>query len=170
MGDWFLKIFSADGFLPRGACGDFQQDLLYLRLVVSNSVISVVFLTTALLLAYLAVRRGKDQAGWWLKIFFACVFATCAMTHMTQVVVWWWPAYRFFALVHDVAAVAAVICTLGLIVALPDILRSQRPVDMESELRSMRMKRVSDEEELQKLRDCAARYLGEETHDAATDC
>lgn len=142
------ELFTTDGFLPRGACGNFDQGYLYWRLIVANVGYTVAFWLMPVLLSYFTWRVGRDQYGWWQRIGLAVVFFFCGATHATQVFVWFWPAYFFIALVHDIGLVTAVASVVCFSLFIPRALKRKRHVDLERENEAM-AKRLRELEEIE---------------------
>ena len=111
IGDWYKTLFDATGFLTRDHCGPWTESLK-LVYIVSSAFIALAYLTTAVCLYLIGRKRGRELDYGWLFPCFAGVFATCGLTHVCDVVVFWWPGYRLFSLIMAATAVMSVATTL----------------------------------------------------------
>jgi hypothetical protein len=107
--DWFTKLFEATGFLTRDHCGPWSGSLVW-TYILSNIVITLAYVLIPIYLYIIWRKRRYDIPDSWLFLFFAAFIAACGLTHVCDIVVFWWPAYRLFTLISAVAACLSV-CT-----------------------------------------------------------
>ena len=105
---------------PHGACLDWQPRLIWIN-AVSDAMVAVAFLATALLLGYFVWRRHRDMLWMFRAIFWAfSVFAIgCAVTRLLSILTLWWPAYGIEAAVKGGMAPISAAITVALLMLLP---------------------------------------------------
>jgi two-component system, NtrC family, sensor kinase len=124
--DWFTKLFEATGFLTRDHCGPWSSSLVW-TYILSNVVITLAYFSIPIYLYVIWRKRRYDIPDSWLFLFFAAFIAACGLTHICDIVVFWWPAYRLFTLISAVTAGLSVYTAVRLpyvtksLVALPTL-------------------------------------------------
>ncbi len=109
--DSFTSLFEANCFLTRDHCGAWSSALMLIY-IVSNGLITLAYsLIPLCLLIVWRKRRADIEFGWMLALFAAFITA-CGLTHLCDVVVFWWPGYRLFTLISAVAALLSVYAAL----------------------------------------------------------
>jgi hypothetical protein len=105
--EWTRALFDATGFLPRGHCGPWTVplELIY---IISNGFIAQAYALVAVCLFLIGRKRSREIEYGWLLPWFSAVFAACALTHVCDIVVFWWPAYRLFTLISGIAAILSI--------------------------------------------------------------
>ena len=109
--DWLIKLFDATGFLTRNHCGPWSKPLIIVY-VTSNILITLAYLLIPLGLVTIWRQRRHDFNYSWLLILFAAFISSCGLTHVCDVLVFWWPGYRFFTLVSATTALLSVFTAL----------------------------------------------------------
>src|SRR5277367_371595 len=105
--NWFTNLFDATGFLTRDHCGPWTETLK-LVYIVSSGFIALAYILTAVCLYLIGRKRRREIDYGWLLPCFAVVFATCGLTHVCDVAVFWWPGYRLFAVIMVATAIMSV--------------------------------------------------------------
>ena len=105
---------------PHGACLDWQPQLIWVN-AVSDAMVAVAFLATALLLGSFVWRRHRDMLWMFRAIFWAfSVFAIgCAATRLLSILTLWLPAYGIEAVVKAGMAPISAAITVALLMLLP---------------------------------------------------
>lgn len=125
------SIFDTDGFVPRGQCGvdwgPFWRHLYeYSNLLIAFSYFAI---PTTLIVGYFAVHDLKKEAAKsrlkpkeWLMtqrealvttVFYSLFIASCGIGHLVDGwLSFYWPAYRFFAIVHAFTAFISITSAL----------------------------------------------------------
>jgi hypothetical protein len=101
---WIASLLDASAFLPRGRCGPWTDSLKAVS-IFSNGSIALAYFMIAIYLAKIARKRSDELDFGWLLVGFTGIFGSCALTHLCDVAVFWWPAYRLFTTVSAVAAI-----------------------------------------------------------------
>lgn len=105
--DFLWKLFSVEGWVPRRQCGAWDDTTLLLH-IVSDLLIFACYV--AIPAALWATRNNPRPAvRTWLFIVF---ILTCGVTHLDDVIVFWWPAYRLFGVVKAVCAGASLLTVM----------------------------------------------------------
>ena len=102
---FFFQLFSSEGFVARAACGTWSEELRWLH-VIGDTVIalSYILISSAVLRIFYLYRKDRLNIPqlYQYRVILFYEFATfifcCAITHINQVVVWWYPTYRFFGI------------------------------------------------------------------------
>jgi hypothetical protein len=129
--DWFMKLFEASGFLTRNHCGPWSATLVR-AYIASNAVITLAYALIPFCLLIIWIKRRRDMEHAWLLLLFTAFIVACGLTHVCDIVVFWWPGYRLFTLISSVTALLSVYSALWLpfvtatIVRLPTIAMYQQ--------------------------------------------
>jgi hypothetical protein len=101
--DWIKELLDASGFMTRDHCGLWTEPLKQ-AYTISHALIALTYVLIGFCLVVIwKVRRHEMQCGWVL-LTFAASSATCALTHVCDIVVFWWPAYRLFTVIAVASA------------------------------------------------------------------
>jgi hypothetical protein len=100
-----MQLFDPHGFVPRRMCGDWSPGLLALHQV-SDAVVWVSYMLIAIMLwkFYRSWRQGRldpvaiERNTKLLMIEFTGFTCFCGISHLHQVIVFWYPAYRWFGI------------------------------------------------------------------------
>jgi hypothetical protein len=105
--DWFVKLFDTTEFLTRDHCGRWSGSLV-LTYIIANGFITVAYIIISVCLCVMWRKRRHDTDYSWLLLLFAAFIAACALTHVCDILVFWWPGYRLFTLIAAVTAIISV--------------------------------------------------------------
>jgi two-component sensor histidine kinase len=119
------KLFSADGFMPHGHCYFWNPSLVWLH-VISDSIITLAYLTIPITLVYIA-RKRKDLPFDWMFVCFGTFILACGSTHAFEVWTLWVPTYWLSGLVKAVTAAASITTAILLIKLIPQLLAIPSP-------------------------------------------
>ena len=125
---YFSKLFTAD-FVPHGFCMRWQSDVIWLH-VVSDALITLAYLTIALLLIYF-VRKRKDIPYDWIFLAFATFIVACGTTHAMSIVTLWNPLYRLDGIFKAITAIASIATAICLARLLPTLFRISSPAKIQ---------------------------------------
>ena len=123
------RLFSSTGFMPHGMCYQWQPGILALH-VISDSLISLAYLSIPFTLLYF-VRRRKDLQFSWMFVCFAVFIVACGMTHAMEIWTVWEPVYWLSGAVKAVTAVASVPTAILLARLIPTALRLPSPAALQ---------------------------------------
>lgn len=131
--DFWSNLFSTTGFVPRWECGDWST--AHGAASISAGLVTfVAFVAIPIALGTL-LRRRKDVPFRWVFRLFQAFILLCGLTHLSNNLMFYWPAYRLDTVLKVVAAAFAAVAALVLIPALPRILRLKSPEDLEAVIR-----------------------------------
>lgn len=119
MFDWFRWLADSSHYMPRGSCGDWP-DVLRSAWVYGNAVIAAAYFAIPVALMVLWVKRRQDIDHPWVLVAFAAFVSSCGITHINEVIVWWYPAYRMFT----VAVVACAALSAFTAMTLPSVVHA----------------------------------------------
>lgn len=97
--DFLAHVFDANGWVPRRLCGTWDSTTLLLH-ICSDLIIWVCYSLIPVAL-WLTRRDAKPQTR--VSLFIAFILS-CGITHLAEVVVFWWPAYRLFGVLKAITA------------------------------------------------------------------
>lgn len=154
--DFIRKLFDTSDFPARWTCGSWDQFHGWLHIISDLGVFSA-YMAIPIVLSYVILRR-KDLPFSKLFWLFAGFIAFCGSTHLIEVIIFWWPIYRFAGLVKLGTAIISWTTVIILIRNLPNILALKTPNQLESEvhIRTSRLeleieRRKNAEDDLKKL-------------------
>lgn len=118
--DFFSKLFMAESWPARWYCGVWTgfHGWLYIG---SNIAIWAAYFAIPFVLLYFILKRNDIPfvRVFWLFILF---ILACGVTHLVDAILFYYPAYRFSALVLFVCAVISWVTVVALVKILPDAL------------------------------------------------
>jgi two-component system sensor kinase FixL len=132
MTDYFLHLFDPAGFTPRFGGGGWTAGLGWLH-ILSDGLIGTAYLAISAVLIYF-VRRRRDVPFPWMFWMFAAFLVCCGLTHLLEVVTFYFPVYRLSGLVKLLTAGGAWATVIALVPLLPWALALPRPSQLEAEI------------------------------------
>ena len=138
-------LFDTSGFMPRWMCGDWSPELGWLH-IISDFLIFVAYAAIPAALAIFAIRRRGVPLAPVLWLFVAFILS-CGLTHLTDAMMFYQPAYRFLGMMKAITAVVSLATVIVLVrimpgaLALPELIASHG--QMETELPRIRESEAS---------------------------
>src|SRR4051812_37040562 len=136
MPDLLAHQFDSSGFVPRRLCGAWTPNLVRLH-TISDALIWLAYLAIPLVLIYF-VRRRRDVPFPLVFWMFGAFIISCGMTHLLEVIVFYWPIYRLIGLVKLVTALVSWATVIVLIPTVPKALALRSPEELEREIAERR--------------------------------
>ena len=130
--DFFETLFDASGFVPRRICGEWSTELILLHNI-SDALIWLSYLAIPVVLVYF-VRRRSDMPFPWIFWLFGAFIVLCGTTHLMEVVMFYWPAYRLAGLIKLATAIVSVSTVIALVPITPVALSMRSPRELEREI------------------------------------
>ena len=133
MVDFFYRLFDTSDFPPRWMCGSWQAGHGWF-LIASDIGVALAYLLIPLILLYWYVRGVKvpyPQLLW----LFAAFIVSCGLTHVFDAVIFWWPVYRFVALLKFITAILSWTTVLVMAPLVPQAFKLKSPNDLEAEIK-----------------------------------
>lgn len=121
--DFFKRLFSPEGFIPRWYCGEWSSFHGWLY-IISDFVTWLSYYAIPLLLLYFISKKRNTPfipVFWWFIAF----ILFCGITHLLEVVIFWVPLYRLSALIKFFTAVISCTTVFILIKYLPKALSAK---------------------------------------------
>lgn len=150
--EFFSKLFDTDDSSARWNCGTWTgfHGWLY---IISDLLIWASYFAIPFLLLQL-MRKRNDLPFHKIFVLFVAFILLCGTTHLIDAGIFWWPVYRFSALVRFATAMVSVFTVYALSKVVPLAFNLRTVRDLEAEME----KRRSVEERL-----AASEYLLSET-------
>lgn len=131
-------LFDATPFTPRHSCGLWTPELIWVY-IIANGLIALSYYAIPIFL-YIFHKKRKDLiVSRTVTLAFICFITSCGTTHLCQITVFWYPAYRFYTFVDTITASLSVLtaCLLPLtikrVMNLPSEEQHQELVDLLTE-------------------------------------
>lgn len=137
--DFFSNIFDTNDFPARWECGNWPAELGWLH-ICSDVAIFVAYAAIPISLMFFIARR-RDIALRAILWLFVAFILFCGLTHLTDAVMFYFPAYRFLGLMKfgtatvSLATVVALVRVMPKAVALPGIAEAHKLAELEIERR-----------------------------------
>jgi hypothetical protein len=107
-------LFDTHHFVTRNQCGAAWTAALVYTYKFSNLVIALSYFSIpAMLLAFWRKRRN-DVGGMYILVLFSVFIFSCGVTHLTDIIVFYWPAYRLFTLILGITALTSFLTACAL--------------------------------------------------------
>ena len=118
-----MSLFDTSIFLTRSCCGEWSLAWMRLTQAMDFALTLIYAIVIPAALASFARRRWYEIPYPWLLYVFAVVIFWCGMTYFNEFLVWWWPAYKWFAVVKTVTVFTSIGGGLGLWYCYPTLMR-----------------------------------------------
>jgi hypothetical protein len=99
--DWLFDVHS---FITRNQAGPGWTAALVYIYKFSNLVIACSYFSIPAMLMAFWQKRRNDMGGMYILVLFAAFIFSCGLTHLTDILVFYWPAYRLFTLILAITA------------------------------------------------------------------
>jgi hypothetical protein len=118
--EFFKNLFETSDWPPRWVCGNWSEFHGWLY-IVSDMGIWLAYFIIPLIIIWFVQKR---PTGHFLSVFwlFGAFILLCGTTHMIDVAMFWWPAYRVNAIIRFLTAVVSFATVFALIRDLPEAL------------------------------------------------
>ena len=118
--NWLLDTSS---FLTRSHCGPGWTTEIVTLYQISNFLIFLSYVTISLAIYFLYVKKKKDLPSPHIFILFIFFIILCGLTHLSDVVVFYWAPYRLFTALTVLTAVASAITAYNLPLAVRSLVK-----------------------------------------------
>jgi len=153
--DFFSKLVDTSDFPPRWYCGIWTSGHGWLH-IVSDLGIWSAYLAIPIVLAYFLSRR-PDLPFRNVFLLFVAFILFCGTTHLMEVIIFWWPAYRLAGLIKLGTAIVSWMTVFALIKIVPIFLTMRLPEELEKEIQA----RKAAEGQIKKLNEDLHRRVQE---------
>ncbi len=131
--DFWVKLFDTSGFMPRRICGIWPPGLVLLHNL-SDFFIWTAYLALPVVLVAFAYRRRHELPFHQVFWLFGLFILACGTTHLMDIVLFYWPAYRLSGLIKLITAAASWGTVLALIPVVPRALAMRSPEVLQREI------------------------------------
>lgn len=104
----FYWLFESGCFMPRAMCGHGWDTWLIITSQLANLSIALAYFAIPISLYYLYRKKASELKYPHLLLLFVIFIALCGLTHICDVVVFWWAPYRLFTLIDVLTAIASI--------------------------------------------------------------
>ena len=149
MPGFLFRVFDTTGFPARWSCGPAwgQEPWLGWIHIVSDVATGLAYFSVPCVVMYYMSRRTDLRFPVVFYVFLGLIFFSCGTVHLTESLIFWWPAYRFSGIAKLVTAVVSCAGVGVLIRVLPDALQLQPPEVVEREVEGRKLAQASLESE-----------------------
>jgi len=106
--DWNW-LWDASEFMTRNHCGPGWTPELFSLYIVSNAIIALAYFAISLALYFLYRKDWGDPRASRMIVMFMTFIVLCGLTHVGDVVVFYWAPYRLYMLISMLTAIAAAV-------------------------------------------------------------
>jgi PAS domain S-box-containing protein len=133
--DVLTRLFDTSGFPARWNCGSGWKEAPWLGWlhIVSDLGVWSAYLAIPFVLGYFLLRR-QDLPFRALFLLFGAFILACGTTHLMEVIIFWWPAYRLAGVIKLFTAVVSWATVFALVPLVPRVLAMRSPADLEREI------------------------------------
>jgi PAS domain S-box-containing protein len=130
--EFFLRLFDTSDWPPRWHCGRWSDFHGWLYIVSDLLIWSAYFAIPLLIVRY--ISRKQNAQFMRLYFLFAAFILACGATHLLDAVTFWFPVYRFNALVRFITGVVSWLTVFNLIRILPTAFSLKTAQELEEEV------------------------------------
>tara|TARA_Y100000590_G_C14903565_1_gene707316 strand:- start:46 stop:435 length:390 start_codon:yes stop_codon:yes gene_type:complete len=121
MTDALQNFFDSTTFMPHGYCYLWQPDLIWLH-VISDLGIGLAYLLISFSILYILHKnRIKTVPFRWVFYMFATFIIFCGITHLSSILVLWWPMYYMQGILKVMTAAVSIATAVMMLPIIPII-------------------------------------------------
>jgi PAS domain S-box-containing protein len=132
MFDFLTTLFDTSDFPPRWLCGNWTTGLGWLHILSDLGVWSA-YVAIPCVLGYFVLRRRDIPFRTIFWLFGAFILA-CGTTHLMEVLMFWWPAYRLAGVIKLLTAIVSWGTVMALVPVTPKALAMRSRDELEREI------------------------------------
>ena len=117
LGGYFTSLFETDNWPARWNCGNWSETDGWIT-IISDSLIFTAYLSIPLLLLFFLSKRKEIQYKRFL-VLFSLFILLCGFTHLTEVIIFWDPVYRFAGFLKLLTGIVSWVTVIALAQAAP---------------------------------------------------
>lgn len=127
--NFWRAIFAPGNFTPHSE--HFINDPWAMWLIVAGNALSVLAYTLIPVTILFVVWKRKDLLYNWMFLLFGTFIVLCGATHALHIMIFWYPAYRFEAVVEFLTFIASFATFLMFLYIMPTVVKLTSPKQME---------------------------------------
>jgi chemotaxis family two-component system sensor kinase Cph1 len=131
--DFFGKMFDTKDWPARWHCGNWTNFHGWLY-IFSDGLIMISYFAIPVLLGVMLKRRPDIpflKVGW----LFGAFIVLCGCTHLIDMLIFWWPAYRLSAIIRLLTGIVSAVTLLALYRVMPVIMSLRNVSELEREIK-----------------------------------
>lgn len=117
LGGYFSSLFDTSNWPARWQCGTWSETDGWVT-IISDSLIFTAYLSIPILLLFFLSRRKEIPYKKFLLLFSAFILL-CGFTHLTEVIIFWDPVYRFAGFLKLLTGIVSWVTVIALAQAIP---------------------------------------------------
>jgi signal transduction histidine kinase len=167
--EFLEQLFDTSGFPPRWQCGAWTPGHGWLHIVADLGVWSA-YVAIPCVLGYFVLRR-RDLPFRTIFWLFGAFILACGTTHLMEVLLFWWPAYRLAGLIKLFTAIVSWGTVLALIPATPRVLAMRSPEELQREIAQRKKAEIALQEknvEMERANEAKDLFLATMSHELRT--
>ncbi|MCA9117601.1 MAG: PAS domain S-box protein, partial [Planctomycetaceae bacterium] len=129
-----FRLFDPDGFPPRWTCGTGWTRPLGWSHIGSDVAIALAYFAVPCIVLHFVSRQRDVRLPQSFWILFTLIFVSCGLVHLFESVIFWWPVYRFSAVLKAVTAGVSLSGVVLLVRVLPTALSLKHPEELRREV------------------------------------
>nr|WP_293837419.1 ATP-binding protein [uncultured Arsenicibacter sp.] len=111
--EFFQKLLDTNDWPPRWYCGNWTDFHGWLYIASDLSIWGAYMAIPLILIRFIIVKQGIPlRSVFWL---FGAFILLCGLTHLVDATMFWWPAYRFNALIRFLTGLISIATVIALI-------------------------------------------------------
>lgn len=130
--DFFVSLFDTADFPARWKCGEWSNAHGWLHILSDLGVWSA-YIAIPCVLCFFLLRR-KDLPFRMIFLLFGAFILACGTTHLMEVFMFWWPAYRLAGVIKLGTAMVSWATVIALVPVIPRVLAMRNPIELEREV------------------------------------
>ena len=149
MSDYMCKLFDTTDFPPRWHCGHWTS-LHGWAHIISDLGIFLAYMSIPIILIYFS-KRKKDLPFPRIFYLFAAFIFFCGTTHLNEAIIFWYPIYRWAALIKLCTALVSLATVVALMKVIPQALSLKTPKELEMKVQERTTQLKQSNEELEQF-------------------
>lgn len=150
--EFFQRLLDVSDWPPRWHCGTWSDFHGWLYIVSDLAIWLAYMVIPLILIRFLLIKTGVPLTGvFWL---FGAFVLLCGLTHLADVIMFWWPAYRISAVIRFLTGAVSIATVFALIRYFNEALglRTSQEYDRELSFRQQAMQELTrSNQELQQF-------------------
>ena len=150
---FFSGLFSTDQWPPRWYCGEWTSFHGWLS-ILSDALIWISYFAIPTILFFFLYKKKVPTEFKYIFTLFIAFILFCGLTHLMEVVIFWWPAYHLSTILKLFTAIVSGSTVFALIKVMPLALKYRSPketLNLISELKSSSEELIKSEARFRQL-------------------